>query len=172
MRRSTWIALISLSAAACSSDFWRGCTSSVVGKTIETTKGVTTGVAEGIEEGRKAGQSVDGATLVSTMADFGDHGGVTVVAVGAGAAGSGSAVELAFENRGDTPLRVMAPQVTVLDRDGFVQRPVQGPPGDLTVPPRAKDRASWSFDVAPDRVGTVRLWDQDLPIPPSGGATP
>ncbi len=169
-RALTLIAMFALSG--CSGDFWRGCTSTVVGKTVETTKEVTTGVAEGIEEGRKAGKSVDGATLVASYADLEGIGAVSVHEV-TGVPGA-AIVVLALDNQSDAPLRFSGLEVTVLDKDGFVQRAGTGALLQITVPPRAKERGEFRFAVSPDEVGTVRLWEEDLTMPsaPTPSVTP
>jgi len=160
-RALTLIAMVTLSA--CSGELWRGCTSTVVGKTVETTKEVTTGVAEGIEEGRKAGKSVDGATLVASYADLEGLGAVSVHEI-TGVEGAAKVV-LALDNQSETPLRFSGLEVTALDKDGFVQRAGAGAPLQITVPPRAKERGEFRFAVSPDDVGTVRLWEEDLAMP-------
>jgi len=155
---------LALSTLACSGSMFKSCTSTMVGKTVQTTKEVTSGVAEGIEEGRKAGTSVDGAVIVSTPAELDAHGGVALLSVED--AGEGAArVTLAFENKGEQPLRVTGIRVGVLDDQGFVQQPTSSPASELTVPPRAKERLSFEVGIPAAKVGTVRAWDRDLPRP-------
>lgn len=158
-----FFASVGLLSLACSADMCRGITSAVVGTTVETTKEVTTGVAEGFEEGRKAGQSVDGAAVVSTIAELEAHGALSIY--GVKAAEGGSDVIVAVENTSDAPLRVSGLQVVVLDDEGFVKRPTEGGNASVTVPARAKDQVHVRFDVAPEKVRTVRVWDKDLPVP-------
>lgn len=153
-----------LLSTACSGEFWRGCTSAVVGKTVETTKEVTTGVAEGLEEGRKRGTSVDGATLVSKFADFDGIGGASVYSIDA-LDGSAAKVVIALENTSDHPLRVSGMSVTALDKEGFVKKPEQEARSPITVPPRAKEQVELIFPLMADQVGAVRLWDNDLSMP-------
>ena len=138
-------------------------TAFVVGGTVSTGKEVTKGVVDGIEEGRKSGEPIDGALIVTSAADLAAVGAVTVNGVEATA--EGSTVALAFENRGDKPLRVSGVEVLALDAEGFVQRP-STPAGELTVPARAKDRLVVSFGIPPEKVATVRVWGQDLLVPP------
>lgn len=164
MRRLTLVMIpMSLCLLACTGDFFKSCTSKVVGTTVETTKEVTTGVAEGIEEGRKSGTSVDGAVLVSSLAELQAQGGLSVV--GVEDIEGGSRVTLAVENRGDQPLRVIDLAVSALDRQGFVQKPTTAPDSEVTVPPRAKEKVSFDLSVAAKDVGAVRAWDADLPMP-------
>lgn len=158
------LALMSLSLLACSGDFFKSCTSTVVGTTVETTKEVTTGVVEGIEEGRKSGTSIDGALVVSSMDEVGAHGGISVVSVDAVDA-TNSRVTLALENSGEQPLRITSLEISALDKGGFVQRPTSSVPGEVTVPPRAKERLVVELPIAADQVGTVRAWATDLAIP-------
>lgn len=158
--------------SGCSGSFWRSCTESVVGTTVQTTKEVTTGIADGFEEGRKAGASIDGATIVTQFGDLAGHGGATVHEVRP--LEGGAIVVLAIENTGTNPLRIVAPQVELLDTDGFVQRPSADIVQEMTVPPQAKDKLEVVFSVPPQRVAHVRLWGQDLAGPPAAGtaATP
>lgn len=155
---------LALCSLACSGDVFKSCTSTLVGKTVQTTKEVTSGVAEGIEEGRKSGTSLDGAVVVSTPDELDAHGGVSLLSV-EDAGESAAHVTLAFENTGDQPLRVTGIRVGVLDDQGFVQQPTVVPPTELTVPPRAKERLSFDVAIPASKVGTVRAWDRDLPKP-------
>ncbi len=158
------LALLSLSLLACSGDFFKSCTSKVVGTTVETTKEVTTGVAEGFEEGRKSGTSIDGAVLVSTMEEVAAHGSISVAGVEA-IDGSNSRVVFALENRGEQPLRFMNLEFSALDKGGFVQQATVPAPTEMTVPPRAKTRVTMDLPVAADQVGVVRAWTTDLTLP-------
>ena len=158
------LTLMTLSLLACSGDFFKSCTSKVVGTTVETTKEVTTGVAEGIEEGRKSGTSIDGALLVSSMEEVAAHGGLSVAAIEVVDAAS-CRVVLAVENKGETPLRVMNLEVSALDKGGFVQRPTSSTSGEITVPPRAKERVMVDLAIPADQVGAVRAWNTDLALP-------
>lgn len=137
-------------------------TSMVVGGTVSAGKEVTKGIVEGVEEGRKSGESIDGAIVVTTAAELALHGGVTVFSVKD--RDGGSDVMLAFENTGDTPLRISGVEVLALDPDGFVQRPTTED-STVTVPPHAKDSVSVHFEVAADRVKTVRVWGAEYPVP-------
>ena len=158
------LALSAVPLLACSGDFFKACTATVVGTTVETTKEVTTGVAEGIAEGRKSGASIDGALLVSTMDEVNANGGLAVVSVEA-VEGGGSRVTLAVENKGEQPMRVMNLELSALDTDGFVQRPRSSVSGELTVPPRAKERIIIELDIPAEKVGVLRAWTTDLPLP-------
>lgn len=161
--RSLLLPLLALLTLGCSGDFWRGCTATVVGKTVETSKEVGTGIVEGIQDGRKAGESVDGAAIVSSLAELSGHGNATLYAVEPGPTEGTATVTIAFENTGDKPLRVTGIAIEVLDTEGFVQHAAERDDRELTVPPHAKDRATATFPVAPDKVGEVRLWGQALP---------
>ena len=165
MRRLT-LALVpmSLSLLACSGDFFKSCTSKVVGTTVETTKEVTTGVAEGIAEGRKSGTSLDGAVLVSSLAELSAVGGLGVVAIET-VDEANARVVLAVENKGDAPLRVIGLKVSAIDKQGFAQRPTTEPSSEITVPPRAKERVTFDLGIPAANVASVRVWDTDLPMP-------
>lgn len=159
------LAVLCLFALACSGEFFKSCTSTVVGKTVETTKEVTSGVAEGIEEGRKSGSSIDGAILVSTLDELNTHGGVQVVAI-EGTGASSCRVVLGVENREATPLRLTGLQVRALDKQGFAVEPMGGAIGEVTVPPRAKEKVTIELGIAAEQVGSVRAWEVDLPLVP------
>ncbi len=152
-----WTLLILLPVLGC-----KDITSMIVGGTVSAGKEVTKGIVEGVEEGRKSGESIDGAIVVTTAAELAAHGTVTVFAVRGGPAGS--EVVLAFENTGDTPLRVSDVEVLALDADAFVQRPTDGNTS-LTIPSHAKDQLVISFAVPPEKIKTVRVWGADSPAP-------
>lgn len=169
-RKVVPLVLLGAVILGCSGDFWRSCTSAVVGKTVETTKGVTKGVVDGVEDGRKAGESVDGAFIVTTLEELQAHGSVSVYAVRSN--GSGSDVVLTLENTAEQPLRVSAIEVLALDAEGFVKHPARGSSLTLTVPARAKDQLTVAFDVPAENVRTVRVWGADLPVPAPRPADP
>lgn len=153
---------------ACSGDMWRSCTAKVVGKSVETTKEVSSGVAEGFKEGRKAGQSVDGATLVSSWEELGEHGTVGVYsATPAGTDDALTLLTMSLENHTDVPLRFVDLKVAALDVEGFVVKIKGSGEREITVPPNAKDRAAWTFAVAPARLGEIRVWDRPVESPPA-----
>ena len=151
---------------ACSGDLLRSCTSAVVGETVEATKEVTKGVSEGIADGRKKGASVDGAHLVSTWEELDGVGEITVFAVEPEA--EGAKVVLAVANAADAPMRIIRLEVGALDVDGFVLKAERGAPTEITVPAAAKDKLEVRFGVPPEKLGTIRVWGRDLPIPPQG----
>lgn len=157
MRTPSLLLLLPLLLTGC-----KQLTSMVVGGTVSAGKEVTKGIVEGVEEGRKSGESLDGAVLVTTAAELAAHGGVTVYSVNA--SGDEADVVLAFENTGDTPLRVSGVEVIALDPDGFVQRPTSTET-TLTVPAHAKDQLVVHFAVPAAKVKTVRVWGADYPAP-------
>lgn len=172
MRIAPVLGVYALFLLACSGDGCKKVTSTVVGKTVETTKGVTKGVAEGIQEGRQSGESIDGARIVYNQADLSGHGTVAVFSVEPVEGVEGQTrIALAVENTGDQPLRLSEPAVLVLDQDDFAHHPTDVAL-TLTVPAHAKDRLNFTVDVAPDKVKTVRLWDQDLQMPAGGASQP
>jgi hypothetical protein len=75
-------------------------------------------------------------------------------------------VALAFENRGDHPVRISGVEVMAVDTDGFVQRPTGGGTV-LTVPANAKDQLTLTFAVPAARIATVRVWGTDLSVAPT-----
>jgi hypothetical protein len=147
---------------ACSGDWMRSCTSTVVGETVEAGKEVTKGVVEGIEDGRKQGASVDGATLVSSWAELEAVGSLVVFDLTA--EGEGCLVTLAVVNDGEGPLRLTNLAISGLDVDGFVLTATSDAPSQVTVPAHAKDKVQVRFSVQPDRLGVVRIWGKDLPV--------
>lgn len=79
-----------------------------------------------------------------------------------------SEIELIVDNPGNRPLRITRLDVFAQDGKGFVKRPVTEP-GELTVPPRAKDKLVVAFDSGTDKLVKARIWgvDHDLPAPAS-----
>ena len=134
----------------------------VVGETVQAGKEVTTGIVEGVEEGRKAGESVDGAVIVTNLAELQANGAVAVREVRAGP--TGSEVLLAFENTADKPMRMSGIEVIALDGEGFTLRP-HSFETSLTIPAKAKDQLSVAFVEPPERIKTLRVWGLDLPAP-------
>jgi hypothetical protein len=137
-------------------------TSTIVGGTIGTSKEIVSGVKEGVEEGRKQGESLDGAVIVTTAEELRANGAVTVYAVRAGV--EGAELVLAFENKGERPMRVGGLEIMALDPDGFVLRPLKSPE-ELTVPAMAKDQLVVTVPGAPERVAKVRVWGEELAVP-------
>ncbi len=153
-------ALLALVAgAACTGENAKDATAAVVGKGIEVSKGTVTGIAAGIEQGRKQGESADGA--LSSHEELMANGGATLGAIEA--AGEGSSVSILVENKSDKPMRATKLSVIVLDKDGVVSENHPGFIPELTVPPHAKAKLTVSNALAPDKVGTVRLYNQDVP---------
>ncbi|HJN75168.1 MAG TPA: hypothetical protein QGF58_14660 [Myxococcota bacterium] len=153
----------------CSGEMWKSCTSTVVGTTVETTKEVGSGIKEGVEEGRKSGESLDGARLITTLAELKLVGGVEVYALEP--ADGGSKIVLALQNTTDVPLRIANTEFEVLDDEGFTVDAI-GFPKELTVPANAKDKASATVPIPPERIATVRLWGEDLELPEAPEETP
>jgi len=137
-------------------------TSTIVGGTIGTSKEIVAGVTEGVQEGRKQGESIDGAVIVTTAEELRANGAVSVYAVRAGV--EGVELVLAFENKGERPMRVGGLEIMALDPDGFVLRPLKSP-GELTVPALAKDQLVVTVPGTPERVAKVRVWGEDLVVP-------
>ena len=141
----------------------------VVGETVEAGKEVSTGIVEGVAEGRKAGESVDGATIVTGLAELQANGTVSVREVRLGP--GGCEVVLAFENTSDKPMRISGIELIALDSDGFTLRPQESVAG-LTVPAKAKDQLAIRFGEPPEKIKTVRVWGLDLPVPATPSPAP
>lgn len=144
-------------------------TATIVGGTIGTSKEIVTGVKEGVEEGRKQGESIDGAVIVTTAEELRANGSVSVYAVRAGV--TGAELVLAFENKGERPMRVGGLDILALDADGFVLRPLENP-GELTVPAMAKDQLVVTVPGAPERVAKVRVWGEEFAVPAPAAPAP
>jgi hypothetical protein len=93
---------------------------------------------------------------------MGEHADGTVKVLSVQAEGTGTRVTLAVDNTAAVPMRVSQMEVIALDPDGFVVEPAVANRGELTVPPRSKDKADWLFEVPPDKIDMVRLWGRDL----------
>lgn len=165
MPRSAWVMGLVLVTSGCSADAWRGCTSTVVGTSIETTKEVTTGISEGFEDGRRKGASADGANVAFNAQDLAGKGLITVRSVIGTGEDRQTAVVIAVENSTDEILRLVGLEAEVLDVEGFVVRPQGRPPGEFNVPAKAKDKFELIFPVEASRVGKVRIWGQEVPLP-------
>jgi hypothetical protein len=139
----------------------KNATAAVVGKVVELGKGTTAGIAEGFSEGREAGDSVDGARVVNSWDELIEDGEVTIHRIEQSDAGT-TVVTLAVSNTGDVPLRVAELRVLALDSEGFALKPLHQPQHAVTVPPKARERITITFDAARDEVSAVRVYDHDL----------
>lgn len=146
-------------AAGCSGETAKDATAAVVGKGIEVSKGAVTGIAAGVEQGRKNAESADGAHIVSSDAELKLSGGAKLGEVVAD--GEGARVDILVENTADKPLRATKLDVIVLDKDGVVAASTLTSM-ELTVPAKAKAKLSVTTTLKPEKVGTVRLYGQDL----------
>ena len=162
------LCLLAAGAAGCNSENVAEGTAAVVGKAVETGKGVAKGISDGIEKGRKSSESVDGAALVSNITELEAGGSVSLGKVAAGEAPQGAAaqteVELIFENTREQPMRVAGLKVLCLDAEGFAKQP-SGVRSELTVPARSKQKLSLTVDLKPESLATVRVWDKELAAP-------
>lgn len=145
--------------SACSGETAKDATAAVVGKGIEVSKGAVNGIAAGVEQGRKNAESADGAHIVSTDAELKSTGGARVGEVVAD--GEGARIDILIENTADKPLRATRLDVIVLDTDGVVATSTVAST-ELTVPAKAKARLAVTTTLKPEKVGTVRLYGQDL----------
>ena len=152
-----------LSAIACSGDWCKDATSTVVEGTVKGSKQVVTGIAEGVKEGRKAGESVDGAKIITSMEELEASGTLSVHSV-LGADGN-TAVTLAAENTTNAPMRLADMKVSALDKEGFALKLMTGV-FETTVQPNAKERIEFTVSGPPEGLGAVRAWGHELEIPP------
>ncbi|HET9956258.1 MAG TPA: hypothetical protein VFQ61_17240 [Polyangiaceae bacterium] len=140
-------------------------TEAIVGKGVQAAKDATKGVSDGIEKGRKEGQSSDGALIVSKPEEVTGKGSIAVRALRARAGEPRRAeVELAFENLSERPMRFTGLNPIALDRENFVQRPLE-PTHEVTVPPKAKERLTFLFEAEPSSLAKVRVWGVEYPLP-------
>ncbi len=144
----------------CTGENAKDATAAVVGKGIEVGKGTFTGIAAGVDKGRKQADSADGAVVISNTAELEKSGAARVAGV-TGAAGS-SVIAVIVENNTEKPMRATGLDVIVLDSDGVVTAAQQSAT-ELTIPPKAKAKLEVTTSLAPEKVGTVRLYGKDLP---------
>lgn len=134
----------------------------VTEKSISAVKETTKGIAEGVEQGRKSGESLDGATLVSSMAELADKGSVSVYAVAP--TEGGTEVTLAVENTTDKPLRLTKLEFLALDVEGFTKKPGTAP-SEFTVAAKAKDKLVLTLAEKPEKLAKIRVWASDFELP-------
>lgn len=157
--------VLALLLTACTAENAKEVTSKAVGKAVELSKGTAKGIAQGAQEGREASESVDGAKVVSTMEALKKVGGVSIMAVRpADGNPKQAAVDLAFENTGDQPLRVTKLDLMGLDKEGFAKKALRGD-HELTVPNKAKAKLTVIMDVPADELATLRIYGEDFPVP-------
>lgn len=153
-------------------DTSRTVTSTVVGRTVEASKGVVDGLQEGIEDGRKSAESVDGSLVVATPAEV---AAATVLSVWAvEETDAGIDVTLAIENLTHESLHLIGLDgeggAILIDPDGFATPLAKGSPGTtataaIVVPPKAKVKATLAFPQATDGAAAVRVWGAELTVP-------
>lgn len=153
-------------------DTSRAVTSTVVGRTVEASKGVVDGLQEGIEDGRKSAESVDGSLVVSTAAEVAAATALSVWAVEDTDAGVD--VVLSIENLTHQSLHLIGLDgeggALLIDPDGFATALGPNAPGTtataaIVVPPKAKVKATLPFPEAHDGAAAVRVWGAELPVP-------
>ncbi len=148
------------STLGCSGETAKDATAAVVGKGIEVSKGTVTGLVAGVEQGRKNAESADGAQVINSSAELASLGAARVSSITD--AGEGAKIDILVENTTDKPLRATKLEVIVLDKDG-VLTPSTSSTFEVTVPPKAKAKIEVTTSLKADKVGTVRLYGQDLP---------
>ena len=137
------------------------------------TKNITSGLTEGIDEGRKAGESLDGALIVSNKADFAKQVG-SATAIKVEDQGNGSyQVTVAIRNEQDKPLRltnfVMPVNAMLLDSEGFAY--VAKEASDVTVLPKSASRVRFNFTQVELPPATLRLYEHDIALPSAAVAS-
>ena len=160
MRVLVWLGALALVASSL------GCKDAaqiVTEKSVSAAKETSKGIAEGIENGRKSGESIDGATIVSSATELEGKGSVSVYSVSTPDGAANTEVTLAFENSTDKPLRLTKLDFIVIDNEGFSKKP-HGATSEVTVPPKAKDKLTFHVDEKAAKLAKVRCWDKDLEI--------
>lgn len=137
-------------------------------KTIGSAKGALSGIAEGIEEGRKETVGIDGAKVISKYAEMQGLVGLEILTVTDDAQGRAT-LTIGFANSAEHPVRLTLPNqssdIMLLDQDGYVARLSHGPM-EITIPPKAKDKAEFSFELPAAKAATLRFLGQDIPLQP------
>lgn len=152
----------------CDGDTAREAASGATRATVEAVKGTAAGVAEGAKEGRQAHVGPDGVMILTTHEQLADRVNLTIRSV-APAGESGTAVELAFENTGDQPVRLIDLEekhaMLLLDAEGFIVERSGDQPDEVTIPPHAKVRETFRFAGDAATARTLRLWGEDYSLP-------
>lgn len=161
-----WILSASLVTLALASAGCKEAASTLIEQGVAAAKDTTKGIQEGVDKGRVSGESLDGANVVATATELAGKGAVSVFSVHGSDGSADTEITLAFENTTDKPLRVTKLEFVALDKDGFAKKPADAA-SELTVPPKAKDKLSFSVPEKADNLAKVRVWDKDLDIEPS-----
>lgn len=151
----------------CSGEKTRKTTSKVTGKTVENIKGMLTGVVDGVEEGRKQTIGLDGALVVTTKEDLAGKVGISVYRLEDNPSGN-AMLTFALSNQLDVPVRVsglaQGHNMVMLDPEGFAITLVSRE-RDITIPPRAKERAAFIFGAPASQCKTFRLFGEEVALP-------
>jgi hypothetical protein len=162
--RTTSTSLVLLLGLAASASYGCKRTAEVITEqTVKAAKDTTKGISDGIDKGRKAGESGDGAVIISSPDELRGKGTVTAHAVRRSDAGAATEVDLAVENLGDQPIRLTNLGFQAFDKDGFIKHP-QGARNEITVPAHAKEKLTLSFDEAAVALAKVRYWTVDIDL--------
>lgn len=152
-----------------SKDLIKSGVSAAVGGAVSVTKDVVSGVAEGFNEGRKAGESLDGAKVVTNGEEFAREASVRVTKVED--LGKGNyRLTLALKNEGEAPVRLtnlsQDTNVILLDDEDFAYRlPDSKQAGDITILPKSAERVRLEFRDVELRPKTLRLYQIDHALP-------
>ncbi len=163
----TVICITSLALFGCSGESARKAASKVTGKTVETVKGVFTGVSEGVDEGRKQTVGTDGAIVLSTPQEMADKVDVSIYRLSETTSGNAE-VTLALSNLLDQPVRISGlahgHNMVMLDADSFAIALISRE-RDVTIPPKAKERATFVFNSPASKCKTFRLFGREVALP-------
>lgn len=132
-------------------------------QTVKAAKDTTKGISDGIDKGRKAGESGDGAVIVSSPDELRGKGLVAAHAVKRSDAGATTEVDLTIENLSDQPIRLTSLGFQGFDKEGFIKHP-KAAQTEVTVPAHAKEKVTLSFDESAVALAKVRYWTVDLDL--------
>lgn len=107
---------------------------------------------------------------VSNTDQLEDKGHAEVYAIHPNTTG-GSSVEVAVENTTDGPIHLSNMAWTILDTEGFAQATIESE-SNVEIPPRAKEKVTFSVATPAHDIATVRLWGEDLDQRPGARHTP
>lgn len=143
---------------------------SIVSGVVSTSKDAISAVDEGLDSGRKEGDSVDGATIVSSKDELNKF--LTVQVIKAEFTEPEKVqLTLAVKNDNEFPVRITKlgemKNVVLLDVDGFSyplpNSLVQG--GDITALGKALTRVRLTFSGVEGEPAILRLFDNDITVP-------
>lgn len=142
-----------------------------VGKTasgvISLGKNLITGVSEGVTDGRKSGEAVDGAIIVSNLAELEQHIETQLLTI-TNADNNTVVAEFAFRNSGKSAIRLINLEaqgaLLIMDREGFAYNlaATAANPLEITIPERSAVKRKFLFEGKAEEMKLVRLWGKDF----------